>query len=182
MNAGLNCIVWSGNLEKPGFLPHVLCCVSRNDQSGEAALKLVYAETKLLTNGYIWTFVPHLKPRRHINPQAQLNMRRKRLRKQVEQNYPLFADEMEQRELAEKPEKFSLAKIAAQHKELAAMEEQNTSEFESAMNPQQALDFLRKTVVVPFVSEWVNQMNSQRQAFQARLTASKLNKGMKHEH
>lgn len=173
VDAGLNCIVWSGKLTRPEFLPYVLCCVSRDEPESEAVLKKVYVEAKLITTGYDWVFIPHLKPRKRISPQTQLNMRRKRLRKQVEQNYPLFADEMEQRELAEKPERFSLETIKAQQNELAAMEEQNTSEFEGAMNPQQALNFLRKTVVVPFISDWVNSANRQRQIFQAKLEAAK---------
>lgn len=168
MSAGFNYIGWDPNMskvKKPDWLPKILCCASRDDEKSSVCLKRVYIETKLLPDsGYIFGFMPKFVQRRLVSPQAKANMRRKRLRKQVEENYPLFADEMEKRTVEENPEKFSAESIAQVQSELRQMEKHDISEFSNAMSPKEALDFLRKTVVVPFCSQWIDEMHRQRQS------------------
>ena len=102
----------------------------------------------------------------------------KKLRKQVEERYPLFADEMEKRTLEENPEKFSVEAVSAEIDEMRRMEKDDSGRFEKAMTPAEAMEFLRKVAVVPFCSSWVDSMNQMRQAFLRRQEAARKNPPM----
>lgn len=80
----------------PEGLPEVLCSCDAQDSQGLETLKRVYAESKLATHGYCFGWRPGAMKRRKVSPESLLAMRRKKLRKTVEERYPLFADELEE--------------------------------------------------------------------------------------
>lgn len=165
--AGFYCIRWDAHYAiepRPDYLPVVLATADRFDEFGVAALRRLYVETKLLpSRGYVFGYQPPLLPKKMLRPKVQAQMRRTQLRKRMQEKYPLFAEELEQRELQENFEKFSADAIAKKQEELRQMEVFDLSAFEQAMTPVQAIDFLRKQVVLPFVSDWCNHMNALRQ-------------------
>lgn len=176
MNTGIDYIGWDKNhpLKRPESLPEILCCVPLDDARGREMIRRVYVETKLLpVSGYIFGCLPAFVPRRIMAPETKVGMRRKRLRKQVEERYPLFADEMERRTLEENPEKFSVEAVSAEIDEMRRMEKDDSGRFEKAMTPAEAMQFLRKVAVVPFCSSWVDGMNRMRQAFLKRQEAAR---------
>lgn len=162
--------------ERPEGLPEILCCVRRDDTCALGEIRRVYVETKLLPgSGYIFGCLPAFVPRRLMAPETKVGMRRKRLRKQVEERYPLFADEMEKRTLEENPQKFSVEAVSAEIDEMRRMEKDDSGRFEKAMTPAEAMKFLREVAVVPFCSPWVDSMNRMRQAFLRRQEAARKN-------
>ena len=107
----------------PEGLPEVLCYCDAQDSIGLKTLKRVYAESKLATHGYCLGWRPGAMKRRKISPESLLAMRRKKLRKTVEEKYPLFADEMEQRTLEAEAKKYSLEALRERAAELESMED-----------------------------------------------------------
>ena len=143
----------------PEGLPEVLCYCDAQDSIGLKTLKRVYAESKLATHGYCLGWRPGAMKRRKISPESMLAMRRKKLRKTVEQRYPLFADEMEQRTLEAEAKKYSLESLRERAAELESMEAEETQTMTDAMTPSQALVFLRRQFVVPFINDKVNDLH-----------------------
>lgn len=147
----------------PEGLPELLCSCDAQDSIGLKTLKRVYAESKLATHGYCLGWRPGAMKRRKISPESLLAMRRKKLRKTVEEKYPLFADEMEQRTLEAEAKKYSLEALRERAAELEAEETQTMAE---AMTPSQALIFLRRKFVVPFINDKVNELHRQSREMQ----------------
>ena len=172
---------WSKNdarRARPDYLPEVLSCVPSDDPQAVAELSHLYAETKLLgDSGYIFGYCPTFEPRRLMNPEKQAALRRRKLRARVEKECPLFADEMEQRALQEAPARYSPEAIAAEQAEIRKLERDDTGRLIRAQTPAEALDFLRRRVVVPFCSAWVDESNRKRQGFLARVRELKERKG-----
>lgn len=150
----------------PEGLPEVLCSCDAQDSKGLETLKRVYAESKLSTHGYCLGWRPGAMKRRKVSPESILAMRRKKLRKSVEENYPLFADEMEQRTLEAEAKKYSLEAIRERASELESMEAEETQTMTEAMTPSQALVFLRRKFVVPFINDKVNDLLRQSREMQ----------------
>ena len=140
----------------PEGLPEVLCSCDAQDSKGLETLKRVYAESKLATHGYCFGWRPGAMKRRKVSPES---MRRKKLRKTVEEKYPLFADEMEQRTLEAEAKKYSLESLRERAAELESMEAEETQTMTDAMTPSQALVFLRRQFVVPFINDKVNDLH-----------------------
>lgn len=175
--AGFYCVRWDDHQAtepRPEDLPIVLATADRFDEVAIAALKRLYVETKLLpSRGYVFGFQPPMLPKKMLKPEVQAQMRRNRLRKRMQEDYPLFADELEKRELQEKSENFSADAIAKEQEALRQMEVFDLSAFEQAMTPGQAIDFLRKKIVVPFVGDWIDQTNALRQKLWSNITRMK---------
>lgn len=149
----------------PEGLPEVLCSCDAQDSKGINMLKRVYAESKLATHGYCLGWRPGAMTRRKISPESLLAMRRKKLRKTVEEKYPLFADEMERRTLEEEAKKYSLEALR-ERAALESMEAEETQTMTEAMTPSQALVFLRRQFVVPFINDKVNDLHRQSREMQ----------------
>lgn len=145
----------------PEGLPEVLCSCDAQDSKGLNMLKRVYVESKLATHGYCFGWRPGAMKRRKVSPESLLAMRRKKLRKTVEEKYPLFADEMEQRTLEAEAKKYSLEALRERASELESMEAEETQTMTEAMTPSQALVFLRRQFVVPFINDKVNELHRQ---------------------
>lgn len=149
----------------PEGLPELLCSCDAQDSIGLKTLKRVYAESKLATHGYCLGWRPGAMKRRKISPESLLAMRRKKLRKTVEEKYPLFADEMERRTLEEEAKKYSLEALR-ERAALESMEAEETQTMTEAMTPSQALVFLRRQFVVPFINDKVNDLHRQSREMQ----------------
>lgn len=160
----------------PEGLPEVLCSCDAQDSKSLETLKRVYAESKLATHGYCFGWRPGAMKRRKVSPESLLAMRRKNLRKTVEQRYPLFADEMEQRTLEAEAKKYSLEALRERASELESMEAEETQTMTEAMTPSQALVFLRQKFVVPFINDKVNDLHRQGIKSLVQNRASKLNR------
>lgn len=158
----------------PEGLPEVLCSCDAQDSKGINMLKRVYAESKLATHGYCLGWRPGAMKRRKISPESLLAMRRKKLRKTVEEKYPLFADEMEQRTLEAEAKKYSLEALRERASELESAEETQT--MTEAMTPSQALVFLRQKFVVPFINDKINDLHRQGIQSLVQNRANKLNR------
>lgn len=150
----------------PEGLPEVLCSCDAQDSIGLKTLKRVYAESKLATHGYCLGWRPGAMKRRKVSPESLLAMRRKKLRKTVEEKYPLFADEMERRTLEEEAKKYSLEALRERASELESLEAEETQTMTEAMTPSQALVFLRRQFVVPFINDKVNELHRQSREMQ----------------
>lgn len=160
----------------PEGLPEVLCSCDAQDSKGINMLKRVYAESKLATHGYCLGWRPGAMKRRKISPESLLAMRRKKLRKTVEEKYPLFADEMEQRTLEAEAKKYSLEALRERASELESMEAEETQTMTEAMTPSQALVFLRQKFVVPFINDKINDLHRQGIQSLVQNRANKLNR------
>ena len=150
----------------PEGLPEVLCSCDAQDSKGIEVLKRDYAESKLATHGYCLGWRPGAMKRRKVSPESLLAMRRKKLRKTVEEKYPLFADEMEQRTLEAEAKKYSLEALRERAAELESMEAEETQTTTETMMPSQALVFLRRQFVVPFINDKVNDLHRQSREMQ----------------
>lgn len=175
MNSGFYVICWCKQMADamhealPEGLPEVLCYCDAQDSIGLKTLKRVYAESKLATHGYCLDWRPGAMKRRKISPESLLAMRRKKLRKTVEEKYPLFADEMEQRTLEAEAKKYSLEALRERAAELESMEAEETQTMAEAMTPSQALIFLRRKFVVPFINDKVNELHRQSREMQNKI-------------
>lgn len=145
----------------PEGLPEVLCSCDAQDSKGLETLKRVYAESKLATQGYCFGWRPGAMKRRKVSPESLLAMRRKKLRKTVEEKYPLFADEMERRTLEAEAKWYSLEALRERAAALESLEAEETQTMTEAMTPSQALIFLRRKFVVPFINDKINDLRRQ---------------------
>ena len=169
---GIYYVGWSDKFagcKRPDYLPNILSCIDRAEESSRLEdLRRVHRETLLLGFGpaFILGFLATPMPRKGMSAEKKVAMRRKLLRRRMEDKYPLFAAELEARALEENPSHFSVEVVAKQQE--STEQTADLSEFAEAMTPEEALDFLRKVVVVPFVSDWINAANEQRREFLIR--------------
>lgn len=157
------------HIELPEGMPEVLCACEESDKEAFEMLKRVYIETKLLTNGYGFFCASEGVKRKTMSAETKLGMRRRRLRKVVEEKYPLFANEFEQRTLEENAEKYSLDGIKQKTSELENFYSETARPVEEAMTPAEVMEFLRKVYVVPFENYDVYKAAEARRNFVKRL-------------
>ena len=73
---------------------------------------------------------------------------------------------MERRTLEEEAKKYSLEALRERAAALESMEAEETQTMTEAMTPSQALVFLRRQFVVPFINDKVNDLHRQSREMQ----------------
>lgn len=143
---------WNGRTPLPEGLPTILCRSTDHEEVDRA-----YVESCLIAEKpYCFATIPKTKPRRFMSSEQVAKMRRARMEKRIRAKYgELFADELIQRELNDRPDYFSGADVDERTSILKAEEERILRQESLAMSPLEAIEFLRKQFVVPFISIWI---------------------------